>query len=277
MLRRVIAMAQSDPYFLGHSVPEQRRLQQQAGELAAESARLFDQIGLAPGAGVVEIGCGPQGCLELLSNRVGPAGSVIGVELSDHAVQLAREFLFARGITNVEVRQGNAAATGLARDRFDLATARLVLVNVPEPDAIVREMAALVRSGGIVALHEADWAPHVCDPPLPAWDRLNQALVRYSEAKGMDLYIARRIARMLRNAGLIDVQVHPLIHIYGHDHSRRPIFLQFVNNLRERIVEEGLISDSEFAECTASLQRHLANPETLVVSHLFIQAWGRKP
>jgi ubiquinone/menaquinone biosynthesis C-methylase UbiE len=267
----------NDQYFLGHSLVEQKRLQQQAGELAEESAMLFDRIGLSNGSRVVEIGCGPQGCLELLSSRVGPTGSVVGIELSDYAIQLAREFLLERGINNVEVRQGHAAATGLPRNHFDLATARLVLVNIPEPEKVVSEMVALVRSGGIVALHEADWNSHVCDPPLPAWDRLNQALVHYSQANGIDLYIARRIARMLRNAGLVDVKVHPLIHLYESDNSRRPIFLQFVNNLRDRIVAEGLISEVAFAQCAASLERHLSDPQTLVVSHLFIQAWGRKP
>jgi ubiquinone/menaquinone biosynthesis C-methylase UbiE len=145
--RQQITMAHDHEYFLGHSCIEQRRLQQQAGELAEESVWLFDQVGIAQGWRVVEIGCGPQGCLELLSSRVGLTGSVIGVELSDHAVQLAREFLSERQINNVEVRQGNAAATGLPRERFDLATARLVLVNIPEPEKIVSEMAALVRSG----------------------------------------------------------------------------------------------------------------------------------
>jgi ubiquinone/menaquinone biosynthesis C-methylase UbiE len=264
-------------YFLGHSGVEQRRLQQQAEELAAESAYLLDQIALAHGSQVVEIGCGPQGCLELLSSRVGPTGSVFGIELSDHAVSLAREFLSERGIRNVEVRQGNAAATNLPRNQFDLATARLVLVNVPEPEKIVTEMAALVKSGGVVALHEADWSAHVCDPPLPAWEQLKEALVRYSKANGIDLYIARRLGRMMRNAGLVDVKLHPLIHLYELNHSRRPIFLQFVNNLHDRIVAEGLISEKEFARCTAALDRHLSDPETLVVSHLFIQAWARKP
>ena len=266
-----------DQYFLGHSYIEQRRLQQQAGELAAESANLFDQIGLTRGSRVVEIGCGPQGCLEMLSTRVGPTGSVVGIEVSDHAVQLAQAFLVERGIRNVEVRRGHAAATNLPRNQFDLATARLVLVNIPEPEKIVSEMAALVKSGGVVALHEADWSSHVCDPPLSAWDRLKEALVRYSEAKGIDLYIARRIARMLRNAGLVDVKLVPLIHLYELDNSRRPIFLQFVNNLRDRIIAAGLISEGEFVRCTAELERHLSDPETLVVSHLFIQAWARKP
>jgi len=79
-------MAQRDPYFLGHSSVEQQRLRQQAAELAGESAALFDEIGVAPGARVVEVGCGPQGWLELLSARVGPEGRVVGVHNREYLV-----------------------------------------------------------------------------------------------------------------------------------------------------------------------------------------------
>ncbi len=95
----------------------------------------------------MEIGCGPQGCLEILFDRVGQGGSVVGVEMSEEAVALARAFVSHRQMRNVEVWQGDAQATGLPRNTYDLATARLVLVNVPKPEAIVAEMAALVRPG----------------------------------------------------------------------------------------------------------------------------------
>jgi hypothetical protein len=103
------------------------------------------------------------------------------------------------------------------------------------------------------------------------------ALDGYATANGIDLYVGRRLPRMLAEAGLSDVHVNPLIHAYGPGHSRRPIFLQFVSNLRERIVAAGLISEAEFAECATALDRHLDDPATLVLSHVFVQAWGRKP
>lgn len=266
-----------DQYFLGHASVEQQRLRQQAEELADESTWLFDQLGLSPGARVIEIGCGPQGCLELLSDRVGPSGAVVGVEVSVEAVELARRFLEERGITNAEILHGDAKSTDLARESFDLATARLVLVNIPEPEVLVAEMVALVKPGGMVALHEADWRAHVCDPSLPAWDRLMAALEEYATAHGIDLFVGRRLPRMLAAAGVTDVRVNPLIHAYGPGHSRRPIFLQFVNNLRDRIVADALISEAEFADCTTALERHLDDPATFVLSHAFVQAWGRKP
>ena len=68
-------MTQPDQYVLGYRQEEQARLQQQAQELAHESDWLFDQIPLTRGARVVEIGCGPHGCLALLSERVGPTGA----------------------------------------------------------------------------------------------------------------------------------------------------------------------------------------------------------
>jgi len=165
-------VAKPDQYFLGYREAEQARLQRQAEELAHEARAFFDRIGLAAGARVVEIGCGPQGCLDLLSERVGPTGRVVGVERSEDAVGLAARLIAERGLGNVEVLRGDARATGLPRGAFDVVTARLVLVNVPQPEEIVAEAVALVRPGGVVAFHEADWG-HMSairrSPPGRAW------------------------------------------------------------------------------------------------------------
>jgi ketosteroid isomerase-like protein len=68
-------MIQIDQYFMGYRQAEQERLQRQAEMLASDAQGLFDRIGVFPGARVVEIGCGPRGCLDLLAERVGQRGS----------------------------------------------------------------------------------------------------------------------------------------------------------------------------------------------------------
>jgi SAM-dependent methyltransferase len=270
-------MAHADEYFLGYRQVEQARLQRQAEELADEARWLLDRIGIRPGARVVEIGCGPRGCLDLLSERVGPGGSVVGVERNVDAVDLARKFVADHHLGNVEVLIGDARASGLPRNAFDLATARLVLVNVPEPQQVLAEMVALTRPGGMVALHEADWAPHVCDPPLRAWDRLFEVLLAYARANNIDLLVGRKVPRLFREAGLTDVRVNVLVHGYPFGHPRRGIFADFVENLRDRIVEHRLIEAEELRELIGELKRHLDDPNTFVVSHTFFQVWGRKP
>lgn len=270
-------MTGPDQYVLGYRPAEQERLQQQARQLAHESSWLFDQIGVTSGARVVEIGCGPHGCLELLSERVGPSGRVVGVERSADAVALARKLVADRGFENVEVLERDARSTELPRCSFDLATSRLVLVNVPQPEQIVAEAAALVRPGGWVAFHEADYVSHVCDPPSEAWTRLVELLHVYSERHGIDPLIGRKLPRLLRGAGLVEVRVNPIIHVYPPGHGRRSLLLDFAENLSERIVAQGLIAERELAGLKEALARHLADPNTLVVSHLYFQAWGRKP
>lgn len=277
MKRMVALSSEPDPYLLGYRRAEQERLERQADELAHESAWLFDQIGVGDGWRVVEVGCGPRGCLRLLSERVGARGRVVGVERNDEQVERARQFVADNRLTNVEVLHADARSIGLPEGTFDLATARLVLVNVPEPEQIVAEMVRIVRPGGVVALHEADSTTQRCDPPLLAQTRLLQILSTYAEMNGIDRSIGTRVPRMLREAGLVEVRVNPLVHAYPPAHGRRMMVLEFVENARSRILDKNLIGEGELNELTAVLKRHLEDPGTLVVSSLFIQAWGRIP
>ena len=131
--------------------------------------------------------------------------------------------------------------------------------------------------GGIVAFHEADWSAHVSDPTLEACDRAQDLLIEYARSAGIDLFIGRKIPRLLREAGLVDVDANPLIHFYPPGHPRRSILLDFVENVSERMVETGITSPTELKTLTDSLRRHTDDPDTLVVSHLFVQAWGQRP
>jgi SAM-dependent methyltransferase len=269
--------APADQYFLGYRAAEQRRLQLQAERLAGEAAWLLDRVGPLDGAKVVELGSGPRGYLDALSERVGPNGTVVGVERSEEAVERARKLVADRGLRNVEPMHGDARSTDLPDADFDLATARLVLVNVPQPEQIVAEAVRLTRPGGVVAVHEADALTRVCDPPLDAWTRLMDVLERYADSNGIDLFVGRRLPRLLREAGLLDVQSRPIVHIDPPGHPRRSLLPDFVDNLRERLLASGLIARDELDDLGAAVRRHVDDPHTLVVSDLFIQAWGRTP
>jgi hypothetical protein len=102
-------------------------------------------------------------------------------------------------------------------------------------------------------------------------------LVTYSTKNGIDPFIGRKLPRLLREAGLVDIRVNPLIHVYPPGHARRNILRDFAENLSERVLAENLVGERDLNDLKIALQRHLDNPQTLVVSHLFLQAWGRKP
>jgi len=154
---------------------------------------------------------------------------------------------------------------------------RLVLVNVPEPERIVREMVSLVRPGGWVASFEADFIGLICDPPLPEWTRLLDAYIAYSAAQGIDLFVGRRTHRLFRAAGVVDIRVDSVAHVYPPGHDRRPILRDFINNVREKLIDGGFIGRSDLERDVTALERYLSNPEALVTSNLFFRLLGRVP
>jgi MFS family permease/ubiquinone/menaquinone biosynthesis C-methylase UbiE len=254
-------------YLLGHSSNEEERLRRLPGELALDSSRFLDQFGIQPGSQAVDLGCGPRGILDLLAERVGKSGIVVGVEQNESTLDLARQFIAERELRNVQLHHGDAKATGLPRASFDVVHARLVLVNVPEPHQVVDEMVGLARPGGIVASHEADWGASICDPPSRAWDRLVAVFDEYSRSLGIDLFVGRKTHQMFREAGLINVQVIPLIHSYHFGSSRRNILCDLLESVHDGVVMRGLLTEgripgraepAQATPCRCRYSRHSA-------------------
>ncbi|HEY7061041.1 MAG TPA: methyltransferase domain-containing protein [Chloroflexota bacterium] len=264
-------------YVHGTSPTERDRLIRQAAVLAPEASVLLDQLGIQPGWHVIDVGCGPVGILDLLAERVGPEGVVVGVEPQPHLLQVARSVLAERQLSHVQLVAGDTGTHGLPQETFDLAHARLLLVVVPNPVEVLAQIVALVRPGGMVAVQEVDHISWCCEPPHPAWDRLLVAWrAQYCEG-GRDVYIGRRLPGLLRAAGLEDVDIRAFTQVYRSGDDRQTQLLTFVETARERILTSGLLGESELVNLCTALRAHLADTATIVIAELVFQAWGRKP
>jgi SAM-dependent methyltransferase len=264
-------------YTLGTNPAERARLQGQADDLAAHTLTLLDHAELPVGGRALELGCGPAGSIALLAERVGPSGSVTAIDIDPTHVSLARQFVADRGLSNVEVLQGDARATGLPSGSFDLVHARLVLVNIPWPEQVLAEMVRLVKAGGWVITDEADGGARVCYPPHEAWDHLAAIFHAAYRSDGADLMIGRKLNSLLRGAGLVDVGADARADIYPAGHPRRTILPDLVRSMHEKVVELGIVTDDDLARLDREVRHHLADPETVAVSCLYFLAWGRKP
>lgn len=268
-------MAGSDSLYaqvLGVSTEERQRLLAQAKDYEPEARWLLDRIGIPPGWRAIDIGCGPIGILDLLSERVGPEGEAVGLDLEPRFVELARRIAAERGLVNVRLVQGDATATGLPRDSFDLVHERLLLLS-PARERIVAEMVALARPGGIVAVEDIDMLTSYCEPAHPAWDRLLGVFRAFVGRSGVDVAVGRRVPGLLRAAGLVDVQAEVHLRLARPGEPRRMQLL----TLREPLLRSGVFAEAELNGLLASLQAHLADPNTVVVPGIWFQAWGRKP
>ncbi|MEM7012252.1 MAG: hypothetical protein AAF585_12275 [Verrucomicrobiota bacterium] len=94
-LRRSSAKPSSNDYLLGKSASEPERLIRQAELYRPEARQLLDAVNLTTGQRALDLGCGPLGILDEMAERVGAAGSVIGLEREEtyraHAETTLRE------------------------------------------------------------------------------------------------------------------------------------------------------------------------------------------
>ena len=263
-------------YVWGTGLTEQQRLLQQIKLYVPEASWLLDHLEVRPGSRAIDLGCGPLGILDLLSERVGPRGEVVGVEWESRFVDMAKGLLAERKIENVRVTVGDATSTGLAEHSFQLAHERLLLIVVPEPTKVISEMVRLAEPGGIVAVEDVDLGIWTCEPPHPAWTRLFAAFEKVYTRDGKDLRVGRRLPGMLRAAGLDNVgcKAHARLNGPGDFHQQQ--LLVFVKLFWQQIIDLGLVGEEELGSLFQQLEAHLADPATLVVSPLLFQAWGYK-
>jgi ubiquinone/menaquinone biosynthesis C-methylase UbiE len=280
MAEPVRGAAGPDPnlvYALGSSPGESARLEQQAAELAGDSAALLERIGLRPGQSAIDLGCGPRGILDMLAQRVAPAGRVVGLDADPAHTAMAAEFVARRELSGVEIMTADARTTGLPSGSFDLVHARTLLINLPEPAAVAAEMVRLARPGGGVAAMESDTEYARCYPSHAAFDRLCEIFNVAFRRNGADPWIGRRVAELLRHAGLEDVQAEARVQMHPAGNSRRTIRLDLVRSIRSHVLEMGLASPAELDELDAAARAHLEDPHTVVISGLLFLTWGRKP
>ena len=123
---------------------------------------------------VTDIGCGNGAYLDELARR-GHAGKTLGVDLSTGMLRSAR----AR-VPGAALVAGDAAVLPLAADGCDVALAMHMLYHVPSPQAAVRELRRVTRSGGrvLVGLNGDDHLRELRDLMAAALADIGRADIR---------------------------------------------------------------------------------------------------
>jgi ubiquinone/menaquinone biosynthesis C-methylase UbiE len=123
-------------------------------------ARLMELLELRPGKAVLEVGPGPGFWLEEAARCVrGDGGGVVGLDLQPAMLEAARQRLESAGL-EAELVEGDARALPFGDQSFDAVYMALVLGEVPEPEAAVREAARVLKPGGLFGDVEQLPDPH---------------------------------------------------------------------------------------------------------------------
>ena len=268
------------PYVLGGTQTERDRLITQAEGLEGSTRWMLNRIDLKPGVRAVDVGCGPIGIMNLLSERVGADGVVIGVEREPRFFDMACAEQRKRGLSNVRLANADALKTGLDKNSYDFVHERLVLINIPPvaQQAVLKEMLSLLRPGGTIAIQEFDFVSFACDPDHPSWNILfNTWCDAFHAAGGGNLFIGRSLARLLRSAGAENVRIHAHANLPQVGEYQRTHILSLIESTKDLMVGSGKLNAAELQDHMAALAKHLADPKTTLIDRLVVQAWGTKP
>jgi SAM-dependent methyltransferase len=260
--------APAEGYLLDNAQPEAgARFDALATLLDPTTFRHVDALGIGVGWHCWEVGAGGRSVPEWLASRVGAEGRVLATDIDVSWLPADATF---------EARRHDIGVDPPPDETFDLVHARLVLVHVPQRDAALRSLVQSLKPGGWLLLEDADPAlqPLLCpDESGPAQvlaNRLRNGFRALMAERGVDLSYGRTLPRLLREAGLADVQADAFFPITAP--ACTALELATVAQIRDRLVASGLATDAEVDE-------HVANVRTgqldLATAPL-VSAWGRR-
>ena len=192
-------------YVLGATGREHERLIRQSRIFNPFTERLFRSAGISPGRRVLDIGSGVGDVAMLVAELVGPTGEVVGVERDANTLVAARSRVAEaqlRNVSFVETDVGHVASE-LNGKPFDAVVGRLILFFVPDPGAVLRSLAKLVRPGGIIAIQECYWAPLLqLTAPLPLWTKCTSLIHQVFERSGANMHMEHLLYQAFLDAAL---------------------------------------------------------------------------
>jgi SAM-dependent methyltransferase len=166
---------------------------------------------LKPGETVLDLGSGGGIDVLLSARRVGPAGKVYGLDMTDEMLELARENQRKSGIQNVEFLKGDLEEIPLPAGSVDVIISNCVINLSADKDRSLREAFRVLKPGGRFAVSDVVVRGEV--PPA----------IRHS----VELWIGcvagaleeKDFEAKLRKAGFTDVEIVPT-RIYGVEDAR---------------------------------------------------------
>ena len=130
-------------------------------------SRTIERLTLARGSAVLDVGCGSGASAIPAAVAVGPTGRVVGVDLAERLLALARTKAVRRKLDNIEFVRGDMEKLDFPDGSFDAVVCVFAIFFVPDMERQVARLWRLVRPGGRLAI--TTWGPRMFEPGSSAW------------------------------------------------------------------------------------------------------------
>jgi ubiquinone/menaquinone biosynthesis C-methylase UbiE len=208
-------------YIHGYSDTEQDRLIQQA-EYWRNDLILRD-IKYQSGDKLLEIGCGAGAVLGILGTTF-PRLQIAGIDLEAKQINYATQHLKNLGLSNVDLKVGDASQLPWDDNTFDCIYTIWFLEHLSNPLPVIKEAYRVLKPGGTITITETDYRTIVFTPHAKDYQYLQDGLCELLLQSGGNPYIGQSLGNLLLEAGFITVENKALpFHYYS---SKEPEKLQ---------------------------------------------------
>jgi SAM-dependent methyltransferase len=263
---------ENNEYLLAGQVSELERLQLQSRVWEPSGRRLLEEIGDGGGGRALDVGCGVEGWLGVLSEWVGPDGEVTGTDNDEAMLAAADRFANEEGLRNVGLAQDDLFASELEPHSFDLVHARYQICPLGRAHEQMETYMRLARRDGTIVLEDPDTGSWHFNPPAPALERLIELIEQAFLASGGDWKAGRNHLHLLGEFGIEgNVRAEVVALPPGHPYLRLP--LQFATSLEQRLL--GVVSADELERLRNDGETELQEPGRWGTTFTLLQCWGR--
>ena len=133
---------------LGYPEPELSRVPDASVDSFAGVANHWLLGRIDPGAVVLDLGCGAGTDLLIAAQMSGPAGRIIGIDMTPAMLDLARASAGDMGLANVELHEALIESVPVEDASVDVVISNGVIDLLPDKDAIFNEIDRVLRPGG---------------------------------------------------------------------------------------------------------------------------------
>ncbi|MBC2680983.1 class I SAM-dependent methyltransferase [Corynebacterium anserum] len=228
-------------YIHGHDAAQKTHAARTAEDSAAFLLPHLDKHTI-----LADIGCGPGSITLDLARHIeslgGLAEQVTGVDTASEAVSCANTAA-ARAHLPVTFVQASGTSLPFDDNSIDVAFLAQVLHHVPDPTAVLKECARVVKPGGIIASREVDYGAMLWYPPHPGLTRWRAIFSSVAALNGTQPNAGRHLPLWFRRASLTDTTVTSSNWVY----SNKADCVQLATSWASRTQEEAYVLQAAHA------------------------------
>ena len=263
-------------YALATGTAAAKRLALVESVYGPDAERILGRVGVQSGYRVVDFGCGTGSTLPWFSKQVGEYGEVIALDASADQLAIATRNCKSAGLKNIRFVEASAYTTGLPRESVDLAHCRLVLCHLQNPLDALREMAAVVKPGGVVVCFDADIAAIFTIPRTECYERMCAIYLERRRLDGLENAMGLKFPAMMAQVGLVDTEMAFIHPVYLRSEAKRLWEYSF-NESEARTLERNLIGRTELDKLKLEVAAVAADESIAIAQARMPVCWARKP